>query len=1143
MATKRTSRRPVSRNADGGSLAVPPDPAFIERIESVDDHLSTPGQYYTTTGQQAYLVARSMTWHPMVEAGEETYFAEGSVFHWTVLADEKSATSDVLPVELLNEKVQIEQLSDAVSRLGKNAMRRNGDEGGEDWGVTESYFLDKLDAYDRWESAFWRELLQNSRDAGATKIELSSEETTYSDPATGEGLPAVLCVCRDNGVGMDKETLKRAFFTLGGSMKPAGAVGGFGDAKELILTPWYRYEVRTRGLLAIGQHQRLFAPGIRSGEPFVQGVEIRVWMPVHKSTNDSYAVGVLEKSHLIGIRVTVNGQRVSADLIGGDKVREHPITITTFTVSWSERGEGRTQSFAYSDEFYEFTNGLSRKGIAYDTSREQKEVGRMEIWRQPRSKRNGCFVRGSGVFMFEKRVDANIKGAIFVDITAPPRGVFTRKRDALAASSSASGFLNAYLEELAVDPMSALKKQRAERDKERTIYTGSGPLDVRSGEGAAVAEEERARRMAKASKVGADLASRVDLSKSKSKKGGGVELTDQQFDAISKGVKEQLERDQEEADRQQESQGGERGPDLVPLPETFDAVAKNVTFVSHEQLAGALRFAAWKPDLFVYQNLDNWKMPKDFNPLTMKPKYLKLIRLWSELCKYALVRLGMFKPFGVGWIFDTERDESGNEMVLGAGYLREADTDWLLLNPVKIRRTNASYEEYPDYSVESDYYNLSDDASIRRLCASVIHEVTHMQGFGKHDQKYAYALTDNIEIAFGMEKAAKKILTGVNRVVREEVKERKAAKEVESQIPWDALIGKAIMAVRIGHNAGFSYSSPEEISKGKPSVAELVRLLSQGPSKLADPYRAERVINEGERIYSSSDVNPRVFLRLYEALRDKGLLPAVSNEQASQYTKKAFIYGFDLPDPRDRGEVEVPSSVGVYNVTKRTKGGETQWVLREGYSGLRGKEIVSGKLWGGDQLVDRYRYNDHLLAARPDGLWVVWAPIEGSSTEYKGLPSEKLERVLSISAYADINLSTQDKANWNFYTYGWNGKIASQYSGAPGTPSMLSAAEAQGNAMTQISAAIGKTPQAARMPRGAWRSSGGEHFFGHDVEGEKRVSLGEVVRGNDRRWLAYIWAGGYSDDNQETTWSEEYDSLEEAKQAVEQQSMKHPLRT
>ena len=1136
MATKRTSRRHVSRNADSGSLALPTSPAFIERIDSVDRHLSTPGQYYTTTGQQAYLVARALTWHPMVEAGEETYFAEGSVFHWTVLTEEKSPASDVLPPELLNEKVQIGQLAEAVPLMSKNAMRQNGDEGGEDWGVTESYFLDKLDAYDRWESAFWRELLQNSRDAGANRIDLSSEETTYSDPATGESLPAVLCICRDNGVGMDKETLKRAFFTLGGSMKPAGAVGGFGDAKELILTPWYRYEVRTRDLLAIGQHQRLFAPGIRSGEPFVQGVEIRVWMPVHKSTNDSYAVGVLEKSHLSGIRVTVNGQRISADLIGGDKVREHPITITTYTVLWSERGEERTQSFAYSDEFYEFTNGLSRKGIAYDTSREQKEVGKMEIWRQPRSKRNGCFVRGSGVFMFEKRVDASIKGAIFVDITAPPRGVFTRKRDALAASSSASGFLNAYLEELAVDPLSALKKQRAERDKERTVYTGSGPLDVRSGEGAAVAEEERARRMAKASRVGADLASRVDLTKSKSKKGGGVELTDQQFDTISKGVKEQLERDQEDADREQESQGGERGPDLVPLPETFDAVAKNVTFVSHEQLAGALQFAAWKPDLFVYQNLDNWKMPKDFNPLTMKPKYLKLIRLWSELCKYALVRLGMFKPFGVGWIFDTERDESGNEMVMGAGYLREADADWLLLNPVKIKRTNPSYEEYPDYLVESDYYNLSDEASIRRLCASVIHEVTHMQGFGKHDQKYAYALTDNIEIAFGMEKAAKKILTGVNRVVREEVKERKAAKEAEAQLPWDVILGKLFFTLR----AAYQGDAVEAVAEGKTPVADVVRSVGE----------VSHILGVGEATYTVGGQFWRRFygplpskplLRLYESLRDKGLIVNISDDQAREHYNKSVGATFAWPDPREKTEPRrSPSNVGVYNVTERTKEGQKQWVLREGYSGMRGKEVAFGKLWPGDDLADRWRYKDSIRNVRADDLWVVWTP-RGSTQHYQMFFSDGILTKLQLGTYADAEVNSWDQgATWGVSTYGTNGVISSRL--PQDEPTLTSAAQAQDAVVRQVSEAIGKTTQAARMPRGAWRSSGGEHFFGHDVEGEKRVSLGEVVRGNERRWLAYIWAGGYSDDSQEPTWSEEYDDLEEAKQAVEQQSMKHPLR-
>ncbi len=1034
---------------------------FIESIGNVDDHLSMPGQYYTTTGQQAYLVARSMTWHPLVQPGEETFFAEGSVFHWTVLPEAKSPAPDApLPEELLNEKVEIEYLTEqSVERMARNGrrMRRNDEDGGgEEWGVTEFYFLDRLDAYDRWDSAFWRELLQNSRDAGATRIDLSSSQATYTDPKTGEARPAILCVCRDNGSGMDRDTLKRAFFTLGGSVKPAGAVGGFGDAKELILVPWYRYEVRTRDLLATGQHQRLYAPGIQSGQPFLQGTEIRVWMPVHKSTNESFALGVLEKSYLSGIRVFVNGERVGADLIGGDKVREYEITITNYTVNWVQDGEQRSHTFAYSDEFYDFKNGLYRKSIPHTESIEKKQVGRMEIWRQPRSKRNGCFVRGSGVFMFEKQIDTKIKGAIFVDITAPPRGVFTRKRDALAASSSAASLLNAYLEELAVDPLSALKKERAERNKQRIIYTGTGPLNVSEGEGARVAEEERAKRKAKTAEMGAEMAIKIDLTQAKTTKSGNVELTEEQLKKALDLLTNFLDREQAAADAAQDERPiDQSAPELVPLPETFASMAKDSRFVNQEQLAGALQFAAWKPDLFVYQNLDNWKMPKDFNPLTMKPKYLRLLRLWAELCKYALVRLGMFTPFGVGWIFDTEKDQEGNELVMGAGSLRENGTEWLLLNPVKMKRIKSSSDEYPEYEVQGDYYDLSSDASIEELCASVIHEVTHMQGFGKHDQRYAYALTDNIKIAFGMERAAKKILKGVNRVVREEVRERKAAKEVESQIPWDALIGKAILATRIGYHTGAFYSDLEEVSKGKPTVAEVVRLLGQEPSKITDPDRAERAMSDGFKVYSTSDVNPRVFLRLYESLRDKGLLPSVSNERASEYAKKVFYYGFDLPDVRERGEAAVPSNVGVYNVTKRTKDGETQWVLREGYSGLRGKEVASGKLWRGDNLTDRYRYNDYLSTARPDGLWVVWAPTDGASAKYEGYPSEKLARALDVGTYSDITVSSPDKTNWNVTSYGWAGKITSRYSGAEtGTPAILSAAEAQANAMAQVSAAL-----------------------------------------------------------------------------------------
>lgn len=1083
-APKRASRRIIRRNPDAG-LALPPEPMFIERIDRVEDHLSMPGQYYTTTGQQAYLVAKSFTWHPLVQGGEETYFVEGSVFHWTVLPEEKSPTSNVLPEELLNERVEIEYLVELSQPLeiperNPRGLRRNDEDStGEDWGVTENYFIDRLDAYERWEPAFWRELLQNSRDAGSTRIELSSESATYTDPKTGESLPAILCVCRDNGSGMDRDTLKRAFFTLGGSVKPAGAVGGFGDAKELILVPWYRYEVRTRDLLAVGQHQRLYAPGIQSGQPFLQGTEIRVWMPVKKSTNESYAIGVLEKSHLSGIRVFVNGERVNSDLIGGEKIREYEISTTTYTVRWTQDGEARSQSFAYSDEFYEFIRGLHKKGIAYEESRSETAVGKMEIWRQPRAKRHGCFVRGSGVFMFEKEIDSHIKGAIFVDIFAPPRGVFTRKRDGLASSSTASAYLTAYINELSVDPLSALKKERASRDKQRIIYTGNGPMNASEGEGARVAEEERAKRKAKAAEVGAEVATAVDLSKVKETKGGDVELTPVQVAKMLEMMKAFLERQQAEADKAADEQPEKPidqtpPPDLTPVPETFESMAKDGVFANREQLAGALQFAAWKPDLFVYQNLDNWKMPKDFNPLTMKPKYLRLLRLWAELCKYALFRLGLFKPFGVGWVFDTEADErdTANVLVMAAAHTKEAGTDWLLLNPVKMKRTKEG--EYAEYEVEGDLYDLSSEKSLRSLCRSVIHEVTHMQGFGKHDQRYAYALSDNIDLAFEMLPAAKRIMKGVNRVVREEVRERKVAREIESQIPWDALVGKAILAVRIVQKhdwrSGISF---DEVKRGRQSVTEVVRRMSSRASAISDPTYVREELADGRRVYDD-EVNANMLLRLYEALRDKGLLPAVSNEDAASYTHRVFKTGFDLPDVRERKEVEPPAEIGVYNVTKRTKDGASQWVLREGYSGLRGKEIASGELRSWDRLDSGSRYDAALKAARPDGMWIVWMQ-KDSSGGSKGFSSGmglELTAALGLDHHrADMDVyQVSDKTNWRLETYAMGKTATSKYGGAPGVGPILSAAEAQAAGVDQLAAALrAKRAEPAKPPEPADR--------------------------------------------------------------------------
>ena len=65
-----------------------------------------------------------------------------------------------------------------------------------------------------------REALQNSTDAGAENvwIELTDDEITFTD----------------DGKGMDSNIINNKLLTLGGSQKDAGAVGGFGKAKEVL---------------------------------------------------------------------------------------------------------------------------------------------------------------------------------------------------------------------------------------------------------------------------------------------------------------------------------------------------------------------------------------------------------------------------------------------------------------------------------------------------------------------------------------------------------------------------------------------------------------------------------------------------------------------------------------------------------------------------------------------------------------------------------------------------------------------------------------------------------------------------------------------------------------------------------------------
>jgi hypothetical protein len=891
---KRTSRRPNRNPKLVGNDGRPNDPTFLDTITSFEDLLRKPGAYYTTTGQQAYGVAKALEWHPFIKPGEETFYVEGSVLHFEVLAK-------------------------PAKKLQTNPPTVG-------WGTTSDYYERRIESYDKWELAWWREVAQNSRDARATRFDWVCEAGVFTDPDTKETTPAMVVIARDNGTGMDEATLRKAFFTRGGSVKEAGAVGGFGDAKELILTPWLGYEVRTRDLIARGRHEDLFMPGIEAGQKFLQGTEVRVWMPMNRTTGPEFAMSILERSYLPGITTTVNGQRVDAALRGGTKVIDDPIRLNNGT-----------------------------------------EVGRIEIYHQPRARRHGVYIRGNGVFMFEESGNdtgqGSFKGVVYVDIMAPPRSVFTKKRDALSWESSARETVKRFVAKLSVDPMSALKAQRAKDSTYRKIVEGTGALDAREGIAAEVA---------------ASTLEKFNVEQMAPKKAGRSFSISE---AVLEAAVQQVTQAKTDGAFSSTAGSGAAEVDLSPHVEAVRAVLGGVELMKTEQVAGAIRMAAWKPDFLIEQTLPGYKVPKKLEPATMQPKYLRLIRLWSELCKYALIQVALFKPFGVGWVFDTETDKDGNEMVTGAASLKHAGVDWLLLNPIKLRSLgDFRYEE------EDDHFDLGSERDLEELCASVIHEVTHMQGYGRHDQAYAYALTDNIKIAFGMKAAAKKILKAVNVQAREEGAARKAGQAEKSSVPWDVIVGRVTYAMQAWD--GFSWSGLRSIESGETApadlAADLIRHYVSPASTLEDfrrhpPKRSEFVLK------------PKTVVKVHDVLAERGVFRDITDEQAREIASMGWQH---VPaDPREK--IAPPSEIGVYSWIKGGKSkdpdarsDEYEYVLRTGYVGQRGEEVARVNVGGGGYgpynklqdmtpgLLGEYEREKNIHRRYDDNL--VWIPIENS---------------------------------------------------------------------------------------------------------------------------------------------------------------------
>lgn len=287
--------------------------------------------------------------------------------------------------------------------------------------IGADFFATAKNDYADWREKWFREAIQNSVDAGATRVDI---KISYLDPdrqvIAGTGVHGFTAITvTDNGSGMDEDVLINKFLVLGGTGKKAhGLVGGFGKAKELLLLPWVSWSVRTRDL-------RVHGHGIQydvEPTPFEHGTTIEVVMAADDCTNVEAATSFIRKCFLPGVRFTVNDETIKAALKVGDKIRELP---------------------GQYEVFYEKKTRLADSAM---------------------------LVRAHGIYMHERYLSSDVPGTVIVEITGRSVDVLNANRDGFRDYSIRNS-LDALQNELASNTISALKK-RGNLMRERFVGTG-----------------------------------------------------------------------------------------------------------------------------------------------------------------------------------------------------------------------------------------------------------------------------------------------------------------------------------------------------------------------------------------------------------------------------------------------------------------------------------------------------------------------------------------------------------------------------------------------------------------------------------------------------------------------------------------------
>jgi len=690
-------------------IAIPSVKAgFLKDVFNPTDLLASPGIYTTYSDTEAYPILMAMINSELVEHIQTNYI-DAIIQQPIVRVKKRKLNGKIYKSNPDPQKISIPFKVSKQVISGDQALR--------------TYAAG-------WQKIWWREAIQNAKDAKANNIEcgaVEQEDGTW------------LIWCEDNGKGMDLQTLTDAFLALGGTggkTESGENVGGFGKAKEILLLPWIYFRVHTRDNIAYSDRAtrtgEKFAD-ITTGNKRLNGTRLEVSMPAAEHTDISYLLAFLKLCNTPGVTYKVTG-KYETD------------AIETRTIK-ANLGTGRATAFSIGDEekpaSFEIRGTYQTFTVKPDGSVKTEKIpdtllATAYIRKQPKNQvsTQELLVRDRGVFMFGLPINYEFskKYVVFVELEVPSKFVLTENRD---------GWRNARLSNEVYDFIQEINRKQGRLLKEKKKlffkkYYGEGGF----------AAQERKRRESEVQAAEITLSTgnvRVVTDPSGKKTVAIPEMSIEQIGSFIKEFSSNVKADTETS--------------IATIgSETAVAMIKGTKFRGPDQLNNAIKNLVWKPNFAVKNEKEGQQPPRKFYPETMTPGVIRLAKYWTEFVRWTLSQLDIYREFNVGFVFTND---------FQAMYVMENGEEWILLNPIVLSPKTKDKKTWID---TGEVMKPGNEEHLRLMYAAAIHECTHMAtGLSDYDLEFPVALTYNIAKCAGfkeVKKVAKAIVTESTRKER-----------------------------------------------------------------------------------------------------------------------------------------------------------------------------------------------------------------------------------------------------------------------------------------------------------------------------------------------------------------------------------------